>query len=450
MNAIGASELILLVSLILFTSRRWALVGMMTGMLYLTHAQVINLFGFNLFAIRFLELAGFIRVLVRKELLLININRIDRIIILLYSYSTLVFLIRSKTDYAYSLGMMVDAMLCYFTFRALVRNVEDLKQFLYVFVAILCPYVILVAVEMMTHKNPFALIGGLSFVEREGRLRCMGSFRHPALLGTLGAVFLPLYIALAIKGSNRIHAFIGIGLCLAIVYLANSGGPLSAAAMGLIAWIFWIFREKISLVRHLLVIVIIILAVIMKAPIWYLPAKISAFTGGDGWHRSYLMDVAFRNIHQWWLAGMDIEKTYNWFPYAVDATGGADITNQFLSFGLEAGLLAMALFIVLIVSAFQAIGHGLAAVQSTKVVPSLSEYLLWGLGCVLVVHISTWFGITYTFDQTYVIWFMQLAAISSIAQSSIETGAQTTNEEITLHCRIRGNFYKNHRYRKSL
>lgn len=428
MNSIGISILILLSGVVLFLPRRWALVGMMAGVLYLTHAQVLNVFGFNLFAIRFLELAGFTRVMVRREIFLSKLNRIDRIIILLYAYTTLVFLIRSDIGQAYVIGMMVDAFLCYFIFRSLLISIDDLKWFLCIFVILLFPYVGLVLIEMLTHKNPFVLIGGLSFVERDGRLRCMGSFRHPALLGTLGATFLPLYVALIFNLSNRIRASFGIGLCLAIIYLANSGGPLSAAAIGVVGWLFWIIRAKMPFIRRILFCIIILLASLMKAPFWYLPAKVSSFSGGDGWHRSYLMDVAFRNIERWWLAGMDLNQTKDWFPYQLAATGTTDITNQYLAFGLDAGILAMALLIFLLIRAFQAIGQALVVIHSAIKTPYETEYLLWGLGCVLVVHVFTWFGITYTFDQTYVIWFMQLAALSSISQTCIETKIQSAQD----------------------
>jgi hypothetical protein len=178
----------------------------------------------------------------------------------------------------------------------------------------------------------------------------------------------------------------------------------------------------------------------MKAPVWYLPAKISSLTGGDGWHRSYLMDTAFGDFSNWWLAGMDIEQTKEWFPYTV-VTGGADITNQYLAFGLDAGLLAMVLFILLIVAGFNAIGRALMSLHTVTLVSSETEYLLWGLGCTLAVHISTWFGITYTFDQTYVIWFMQLAAISSISQTGVAISSQS-EQRAQKTSRIRQSIYK--------
>ena len=77
----------------------------------------------------------------------------------------------------------------------------------------------------------------------------------------------------------------------------------------------------------------------MRDPIWYLPSKMSALIGGGGWHRSYLMDQAIRHIDQWWLAGMPLDLTVNWFPYLVH--GAADMTNVYIGFGVDGGLIAM-------------------------------------------------------------------------------------------------------------
>jgi hypothetical protein len=418
MNSIGGGILALLIALVLFAPRRWALLGMMAGVLYLTQQQAIDLLGLNLTAIRLLELVAFVRVLGRREFSFSRFNGIDRALLLVYGYTTFVFLMRSDSHHVEMVGAMVDATLCYFTFRGLVRDMEELKWLLRAFVIILVPYVMLLSLETLTVKNPFTSMGALTWADlRDGRIRAMGSFRHPSLLGTLGASLLPLYIGLVLARCDRIRALAGIGLCFGIIFLSNSGGPLNAAAMGVVGWLCWAARMKMCIVRRILVGMIVFLVLVMKAPIWYLIARLSSLSGGTGWHRARLIDVAFTNLDQWWLAGMEIERTKDWLPYALGITGGADITNNFLAFGLHAGLLAMGLLIVLLIRTFRTLGHALAIVRCASTSKE-TEYLLWGLGCVLLVHVVTWFGITY-FDQIYVVWFMQLAAISSISHTFI-------------------------------
>jgi hypothetical protein len=417
MNFLGASILVVLICVVLGGSRRVALLGMMAGVLFLTQAQQINVLGFNMFAIRFLELAGFIRVMGRREFSFSTLNKVDRALIWLYIYVTGVFLLRSSVGQASAIGDMVDAFLCYFTFRGLISNLEDLRWFLRAFLVLLAPYTLLVFVESMTSHSLFAslLAGDEVSNWRNGRPRCIGSFRQPDLMGMFAASFLPFYVGLSCIGKERKHALIGIGLCLMIVWTANSGGAAGAAVMGFIGWLFWPWRTQMRKVRWGIVGLLAALALVMKAPIWYIFAHISSITGGDGWHRSYLLDMAWRHLGQWWFWGMPISETGDWFPYGLANRNQADITNTFISFGLMSGLSAVVLLIVLLTRSFSRLGHALSHVRSGITANRETEYLLWGLGVTLAVHISNWFAITY-FDQMYVVWFMQLAAISGLSE----------------------------------
>jgi hypothetical protein len=310
-------------------------------------------------------------------------------------------------------------MLCYFTFRGMIGSVEDLRWFLRAFVIMLIPYFVLVSIQWLTLSNPFVIVAGSeyeNFMFRNGKPRCIGSFRHPDLLGTLGASFLPLYIGLAFAKKDRIRALVGIGLCLGIVYLTNSGGPVSAVAVAIVGWLLWPVRTKTSLVRRTIVASLLVVALVMKAPIWYLPAKVSSITGGGGWHRSYLLDVAFKHIDKWWLAGMPASKTGDWFPYSLE-NGAADITNQYIAFGISAGLGGIGLLILLLVKSFRSLGEALKSARSNDREIADTEIMLWGMGVMLVVHVINWFGISY-FDQIYVVWFMQLASISGLSKWS--------------------------------
>jgi hypothetical protein len=314
------------------------------------------------------------------------------------------------------LGWMVDSTFCYFVLRSWLKNVDDLRWFLRAFVLVLVPYVALLLIEMQTRGNPFSILGAETWSNelRAGRIRCMGSFKHPSLLGTMGAALLPLYLGLVLANGSRTAAWVGVALCAAIVWLSNSGGPVSAAAVGVLGWLFWVARRELFAVRLAFLGIVIMLGLVMQAPVWYLPARVSSLTGGGGWHRSYLMDVAFSDFDKWWLAGMDPAETVGWFPYLVEATNAADITNAYLDLGLKAGVLAIVLFVFLLVRAFRKIGQALEWSRRIRSTRRETDYLLWGSGCALLVHIVNWFGITY-FDQIYVVWFMQLAAVSALS-----------------------------------
>jgi hypothetical protein len=428
MNAIGATILSILLVVVLIGSRRTAALGMIAGVLYLTGAQQVQVLGLNVFAMRFLEVAGFIRILSRREFSFSNLNRIDRGLILVYSYTTIIYLLRSTAGDAVIIAQGLDALLCYFTFRGLIRDMEELQSFLRYFLILLVPYTLLAISESLTHRNLFSLIGGGAYDwVRNGRFRCMGSFRNPDLLGTLGACFLPLYIGLACIKAERKLAILGIVLCLIIVWTCNSGGATSSAAIGVLGWAMWRIRFKMSLVRRTMAVTIILLAIVMKAPIWYLLARVSEITGGDGWHRAYLLDISFQHFDMWWLNGMRMADTWDWFPYSLQ--DGADITNEFMIFGLNAGMGAMILFILLLIQAYRYLARALDSVRSNLHYSGEKEFMLWGLGVMLTAHIVNWMGISY-FDQIYVIWFMQLAAISAVSESCIITAAAPVPAEM--------------------
>lgn len=426
MNAIGALILVFLMLVVLLLPRRWAALGMLAGVMFLVGELAVDVAGFNLFPVRFLELAGFARLLIRKEISFSKSNNIDYALIVLYCYTTLIFLLRSSEGQAYQIGLAVDAMLCFFTFRSLIISVSDFKRLLLDFSILLVLFVALVLVESFTAHNPFSLLGANPnvFDFRNGVPRCRGSFTYPDLMGTVGASFLPLYIGMFFANVGKKRAILGIILCAMIVVLSNSGGAKSAAAVGVVGWLIWRMRNKMSMLRRGLVAVLVLLAMVMKSPIWWLPARASDIVGGDGWHRSELIDRAITDLDKWWLAGMKITETRHWFPYVLAATGGADITNQYLIFGLAAGVVSIVLFIFLIVQSYNSLGRALSVVRSDASVPKGAEMLLWSLGVMLTVHVVNWVGVSY-FDQIYVVWFMQLSAISSLSQE-VSGGQQTS------------------------
>ncbi len=109
MSPLAACSLFVLAVMVLMASRRLALLGMLAGVLYFSETQSLQLAGLNMYALRFLEVAGFVRVIGRREFRLGKLNRIDRVFLLLYGYTTLVFLLRSTGHYAYQIGCAVDA-----------------------------------------------------------------------------------------------------------------------------------------------------------------------------------------------------------------------------------------------------------------------------------------------------------------------------------------------------
>jgi len=81
-------------------------------------------------------------------------------------------------------------------------------------------------------------------VIRDGHIRSQGPFRHSILAGTVGAVFLPLMVALWYK--DRKVAIVGILSCLSMVICARSSGPIVSFVAALGGLFMWHYRHNMK------------------------------------------------------------------------------------------------------------------------------------------------------------------------------------------------------------
>jgi hypothetical protein len=425
LNAVSSVLLLLLLMVVMLGSRRWALLSMMASVLFLTQGHSLNLGGLSFFPIRFIETAALVRVVLRRELTLQQLNRIDWVLLIAYNYTSLVWTVRSEERSAEQLAFALEPTICYLALRGLTARLEDLRWVLVGVAVLLVPFTALVALERVTGQSSFALVGAnwpLYF--REGVARASGPFRHASLLGSIGAAFFALYVGLWVSERDRPFAVLGGGLCMALVVLSNSGGPLTSAMVAVGGWLLWPLRQKMRVIRVSMFAIVVLLAVFMKAPIWYLPYKASLLVGGGGYHRGVLMESAWNDLGSWWLFGTELRNTLSWIPYAHGETGGADITNGFLVFGIKAGALALLLLVLVLCLGFRELGVQLRRAGSSGDVAA--ERLLWGLGIALGVHAVSWLGIAY-FDQSWVIWLWHLSLVSVPAIDAPVPVAQSTS-----------------------
>jgi hypothetical protein len=413
-------------TLLFAKSRRTALFALIAGSIYVTQGQALYIAGLNIFSVRIYEVAGIYRIFSRKEFSLRNLVKVDKVLITLYIFTAVVYCLRASDSYANAIGVALDWTMAYLICRALLTGMDDLIWLLQRMVILLVPYVVLVYLERSHGQSMWYSMGGVSTSEgwtRFGAIRCTGSFRHPSLMGSFGASFLGLYITMICANQHRRVAYWGAIMCILIVIGSNSGGPLNFAAINIVGWCAWRFRRKVGLVVRALPFFILALAMFMKAPVWFVLQRISDLTGGDGWHRAELIDQAVNHMRLWWFDGMDLSKTVDWFEYVLPNIDSADICNQFVLYGLEAGIGAIILFIVALTLVFRLLARAMAVVQSNLEHFRTAEYFVWGLGVLLVGHIFNWMGITY-FDQFYLLWALQLSAMVTISLEINKKGAE--------------------------
>ncbi len=377
----------------------------------MTMSQVLVIFGLHFRMVRILALFGWARILIRGEIYRVKLNSID-LALLWWTLSAVVLhtmLWQTSGEFINEVGHAYDAIGMFFLFRALICSFDDVRRLFIITAVLIVPLAASMVVEFITGKNIFASFGVLHAVVqiRDGALRCEGPFAHPILAGTYGATIMPFFVAIwrEKKGSSFLP-ILAIISSLVIVITTGSSGPYLTAIVAIGGLCMWPWRKHMRLVRWGVLVVLGGLHLIMKAPVWFLIARIDVLSGSTGFHRAYLIDRAISIFSEWWLLGMKSTESFG------EQIHG-DITNEYILQGINAGFLTMVLFIFIIVQCFRAIGkfQGLAGQSTAK------RFYVWAMGAALFSHVITYLSISY-FDQNLVNWYLLLAIIS-LANDSV-------------------------------
>jgi hypothetical protein len=404
--------LTLILALMVFClSRRMAAVATVAAICYLTEGQPLELGGFHFTSIRFVLLTGFLRLLARGELRQLRLNTIDRYLIAYASVILTISTLRLGTTqgFIYEIGILYNVLLSYFVFRGFLRGEGDCREFLGKFALVIVPFALLMVFQSATGHNLFWVFGGVSESSwiRDGHIRSQCSFRNPITAGAFGATFAMLFAGMVLAGGRSRNALVGLVASVLIVICAGSSGPIMGLVLGFVVLACWPLRRQSKKICWGIVALLIGLQLVMKAPVWFLLGRVSDLVGGGGYHRAVVIDQAVNRFSSWWFVGLD--NTSDWFPYQL-SDGQSDITNKFVSDGLDGGLLGLMLSVMLVARCFQRLG---AAMRKNQGGEPGSSKLMWGLGSTLVGTIGILFSVTY-FDQMYVMWYFVLACIAGL------------------------------------
>jgi len=410
-SLLGVGFTALMCFLLLSLPRKWALVPVIILICYMTMGERVIVVGLNFTMIRILTLVGWIRILIRGELKSVKLNPIDKALIWFAISGRAIYVLQWQTFDAvkYEFGQVYNALGMYFLFRFLVRDMDDCLRVFKIAAVFIIPLAASMVVERMTGRNAFAEFGGVSPITgiRDGVLRCQGPFAHPVLAGTFGATLFPLFVALWRSKGHRLLSFLAILSSGAMVITSGSSGPVGTLLAGLLALGCWPHRKHMSTIRSGILVAVVGLEIVMKAHVWFLLARVGIFSGSTGHHRAYLIDRALANLDDWWLLGT--RSTVAWDEYY----NLFDITNQYLVYGADGGLITMLLFILVIVRCFGAVGLTVRALDEKS---RELQFCVWALGAVLFSHVVTFLSVSY-FDQNFVNWYLLLAMISTASLS---------------------------------
>ena len=397
--------------LILFLPRKYVIVPVLFTSLVVPMAQQIVVGGLHLFVMRIIILVGCARMLIAKassqeELLAGGFNVVDKWFTLWAIFRTLTTLIlyASMPAVIGEGAFLWDVFGGYFLFRFLIRDRDDITRSAKVLAVVAVIAAAGMFYEKIHFQNVFGLIGGVPILPtiRMGTIRAQGPFMHAILAGTFGGTVAPLFFWLWKVAKSKFLAVIGFVSSAVIVVAAASSTALMAFGAGIFALCFWPLRKKMRTVRWGIVILLISLHLVMKAPVWFVISHIDIVGGNSSYQRAFLIDQFIRHFGDWWLLG-----TFQSDSWGIDMW---DHTNQFVAEGESGGLITLYCFIAMISVSFGMIGKARKAIEGDKE----KEWMLWILGATLFAHVVGYFGISY-FDQTRVAWFALLAMISAAA-----------------------------------
>lgn len=418
--------------LICVLPRKQAMVAFLVASILIPMDQVLLLGGVHFPMLRLLVLFGAVRIFRDRKTSQFKIfsgglNKIDWSVILFTAFTAIngILLFRESGAVVFQLGNLYTTFGIYFLLRFLIRDDDDILLMIRTLAYIAAFIAVIMAWEITTGHNPYAILGGAraalyaTLMERDDRFRALGCFGHPILAGTFGAILVPLFVLLWRKGKrDRVLAGVGIAASTVIVLTSNSSTPVLAYAAGMLAIFLWPIRRWMRAIRWGIVILLVSLHLVMKAPVWHLISRIDISGGSSGYHRYMLVDQCIRHFSDWWLIG--VKSTYDW------GWDMWDTANQYVGTCDASGLLPFLLFLATIVYGFKFLGNARKKAPDKK-----KRLFLWSLGASLFANVVAFFGISY-WDQTQVVWYGLLAAISAavvIRSDSPKVSLKGTNWE---------------------
>ena len=407
-HPIGIAVTGLIAILILWGSRRVAIAGFFTFLLFVSTSQRVVIGGLDFDFVRILVIVGSARILMRGDSSGIRFRTQDGLIIAFVLTSMIATVVRTGGEGTVNrLGFSLDVLGLYFLSRCWVRTQDDLVWILRIAVF---PIIVVAAfffVENATARNPFHIFGGVSetTVVRNDKLRCQGAFAHPIVAGVFFACLIPMFFGAYLSQLKAKRIFLlGILLSIGIISTTASSTPASAVLLGVVGWCAFPIRKNLSFMRWALLAMMVSLHLLMNNGVWHLLARIDLVGGSTGWHRYYLIDRAIAHFNEWYLIGTD--STSHWGP------GLDDLTNQFILVGTRGGVLPMCLLILTIATAFVSVGKMLKNKKGNT-----DPRFVFGLGVSMFVHFCVFISLSY-FGQLTFLWYFTLAAIESIGQFS--------------------------------
>ena len=264
--------------------------------------------------------------------------------------------------------------------------------------------------EHTTLNNIYRIFGGVSDITpvRNGEVRAKGPFLHPIYAGLFWITFSCFFIwrgIVARKVTQKAFWGLTVVSCLVIGFATSSSTPILAFAAILMCWGAYLFRAFSHLFLPGLILTIIALDLVMKAPVWHLISRVGTAKGSTSYFRFSLIDAFFANIGEWFIAGT--RSTAHWF------WGAQDLANQFVYYGVRGGAISLILFIAMTLVILRHLSKLFNTYEKRN---SPERWLVWSFMASICSTMIAFIGVSY-FDQIaiqlYLVIFGGVALVRS-------------------------------------
>ena len=410
--------------LILYLPRKYSFAPLLIMPLYLTISQKIIILSLDLNGIRILYLFYWLKIILKNEYSKFKFNNLDKSIILwLISLFILNNILWKFSHLIYNFGFLYDVIGSYFIFRILIRNIDDIRRIILFISISIIPLGIFMLLESIKGLDIYSVYDDTKAIYRHNKVRAKGPFLSPILAGTFAATILPLLIyPLLIKYKNKTLYVIAFIACCLIVYSTLSSGPLLALIFGLFGLFSWHYKNYIKDLLLISFVCFILISIIMKAPIWFLYARISSLIGqGGGYHRAFLVQQFIRYHNEWLLYGTN--NTAHWMPYTLAINPNmVDITNHYIVQAIRGGIIPFILFFNILFQTFKLLKNSFKLISNEN---NTIKLIFWCSGVSLSTHLLSFLSVSY-FDQIEIYWFLLLAIISTLTNPRFVKNTQNT------------------------
>jgi hypothetical protein len=416
--------------MVFFGPRNWVLPTFLALTVFVAMSFNVVLLGLNFYSGRIFLLLGWARVFAKGEHRGVKFLPLDKAFLLFAcSMVAIETLRRGLPGLVYgAANNFYDGFGTYLLFRVFLRKSEDINRVVVSLACICSGLAAFMLAENLTRHNWLTALGaGLENVQqRAGRMRCQATFLHPVLAGTYGAVLLPLFAACWWQG--RRMKKVAIAGCIAstiITVTAGSGGPVMTYVAAVFGLCLWPLRRQMRPMRWGILLTLISLHLVMKAPVWALIGRVQIVQGASAYHRYDLLNTFIQRVGDWWLLGVDSTADWGWLI--------EDVANTYCIVAKHGGLLALLLFLRLLTAGFREVGLRRSEAEHDRP----AEIMVWAFGACLFAHLITFFGTSY-FDQTRFLWSFTLALLASLpllAQNRERPPQSVAEEEVF----VRGN-----------